>query len=78
MAEYGPGTGTPDYPAYRFHLEHGMRLVQNEAADEALGTGWRDRPYTDEDRAAAAKDLGADTGFPPMASGEGPASPRRR
>lgn len=33
-----------EYPAYRYHKEHGQRLVNNAQEDKALGGGWRHTP----------------------------------
>jgi hypothetical protein len=44
------------YPAYRFHPTLGMVLVENEAEDTALPAGYRDKPYTEEEADAYARD----------------------
>lgn len=33
-----------DYPKWKYHAEHGARLVQNATEEAALGQGWWDSP----------------------------------
>ena len=41
--------GEAGYPAYRFHITKGMQRVETAEADAALGEGWREHPYTEEE-----------------------------
>jgi len=43
--------GSSGYPAYRFHITKGTVRVETAEADAALGEGWREHPYTEEELA---------------------------
>jgi hypothetical protein len=48
------------YPSWRFHRTEPARIIADPTEEEALGEGWRDRPF-DADELETADDSDATT-----------------